>query len=495
MLTNNDSERVLEIALALHKNHAVGPLTTALLDIIDRELNAEVALVLNESFGSLTICGGYGVSEAAMSVQFMTESPLADALKTEQPVNAGSPNAGLLQDMKIETAQGMVHNGNLVGAIAIQPAPKTDQDIATLKMITQLAASAYAVSTELQTAGNERLDEIQERADRVLDAARSFSSATNTGGLLRRILAESIQAVNAHKGSLMLLDESGMLAVRVVFGLPDKLIENKINNGEIPCARFAPGQGVAGSVYSSCRPQRINQVKENADFTNAQNTYANSILCVPIPTDDDVLGVINITNCKSGEFTEKDETTLVELAAQAGAAIERAVAMDSLLRDELTDLYLGPFVEKRLDEELVRSARYKTEVCLIAATIDQIHNIREDFGDDVADAIIAEAAAILDDQLRRQIDMVGHFGEGWFEILLPQTPLDGGLVVANRLQEAIDELELKDGEGSALPITLSVAVGTFSGNDDSRSAIREMDRTLAEALEDGERVSVALGKS
>ena len=485
-LSQAEYTQLLASASSLHGHRALGALSTEIL----RELpnlagTTSAAIFFANDQGSIALFDGTALPDRADGTSFAANSPLGKKLVAGENVLQGDAGAGLLNDVSAAIAIPLCHNGKLLGALALSPAPQPGVQSSTLSAYAQLVTSSTATIMDLQTAGSYAVNAANERAEVALDAARVFSSTTTTNTLMRHILAEAISAVNGTKGSLMLLDADGMLAVRVVFGLPDKVVENKINRGEIACAKFLPGQGVAGKVFESCRAQRINDVSNSEKFSQKSGTYANSILCVPVPTEDNVLGVLNITNSRNEAFSEQDQEILVEIALQAGAAIERTKTIDALLQDDLTSTYMGPFVERRIDEEIVRSARYKKEICVMALTIDGLHDLRADYGDDLADTICAEIGAIVSAQLRSQIDMVGHFGDGWFELLLPETNPEGAVILGKRLQGAVDELMVETPKGDCFQVSISFATGAPKADDNCRTLLRRVDTALTQAIEEG----------
>lgn len=474
-------KQLLALSASLHSHRALGALSTDALDAIRTVAKPEsAALFFADKNNALSLFDGFGLPDRADDTVFAANSPLGLSLAAGNCVKKGDAGAGLLNDVNATVALPLVINDQLLGAVFLASTPSD-----ALDDLASLLASATASIMDLNKAGETTVMAVNEKTEVVLDAARVFSAATTTNALMRHILAESISAVNATKGSLMLLDADGLLAVKVVFGLPDKVVENKINRGELACAKFKPGQGVAGIVFDTCRAQRINDISGSNDFSKKGATFAQSILCAPVPTQDDVLGVINITNSRNGAFTAQDQEILVEIAVQAGVAIERTRTIDELLHDELTNTYMGPFVERRIDEEIIRATRYGKSLSVMALTIDGLPDLRADYGDDLADTICAEIGAILTAQLRSQIDMVGYFGQGWFELLLPETTTDGAVILGKRLQGAVDELMVETPAGECFQVSISFATGAPKSDDNCRSLLRRVDTALSQAMEEG----------
>jgi diguanylate cyclase (GGDEF)-like protein len=77
------------------------------------------------------------------------------------------------------------------------------------------------------------------------------------------------------------------------------------------------------------------------------------------------------------------------------------------------------------------------------------------------DALI-QVANILKSHLRRSADMAARYGGEEFVLLLPNTPLDGARVVAEKLLAAVDRLRIEHlGSHTAPHVTISIGVTTW----------------------------------
>src|SRR3989338_9056618 len=80
------------------------------------------------------------------------------------------------------------------------------------------------------------------------DVSKAMNFLNDLKKPLLLILDKSRNAVNAQKGSIMLLNkETQSLEVNVVRGI-DPIAEKKINDGEMECTKIKVGEGVAGKV-------------------------------------------------------------------------------------------------------------------------------------------------------------------------------------------------------------------------------------------------------
>lgn len=96
---------------------------------------------------------------------------------------------------------------------------------------------------------------------------------------------------------------------------------------------------------------------------------------------------------------------------------------------------------------------------IIIADIDDLKTINDAVGHQAGDYVIQSVANCMRNGLR-QSDHIARYGGNRFAIILPETPLPGGLRVAERLKKALDTMECVH-ENKALSFTLSYGVATL----------------------------------
>jgi len=399
----------------------------------------------------------------------------------------------------------LTSKGEVVGVLSLGGMPgeadDADERQRTRDFVTRLAGHAAAALwtaqlAERTTAAGDKLDRSLHKLSLLFDVTRALSAVSDLTGLLNLIIDRAVDSVRAEKGSLMLLDErTDELTVRVVRGLPDKRLEHRINEGEVECARFRRGEGIAGRVLATGRTLRVDDVRKNSEFDPRGAPRVRSIVCVPLQSDDDVIGVINITNRKDGgTFSGEDEELLEALANQAALAISRTRLWEAAITDGLTQLYVRRFIMHRLLEEVRRARRYGTPLTLIMGDIDHFKNVNDQHGHPVGDVVLSGCARIVRSGLREGVDLPGRYGGEEFLIVLPLTPADSGMIVAGRLRERIADASFPAGDGEPLRVTMSFGVAGFdpASPESAESLLERADRALYQSKEAGrDRVTLA----
>jgi diguanylate cyclase (GGDEF)-like protein len=127
---------------------------------------------------------------------------------------------------------------------------------------------------------------------------------------------------------------------------------------------------------------------------------------------------------------------------------------DAVLRDALTGVYTRAVFEGRLGEEVASAARFEHPLSLLVLDIDHFKSVNDGFGHARGDCVLAEFGIRLKREIRAH-DSVYRYGGDEFVVLLPNTPMEKAVDVAQRLLKAVSA-SLFPGDP---PINLSISVG------------------------------------
>jgi diguanylate cyclase (GGDEF)-like protein/putative nucleotidyltransferase with HDIG domain len=125
--------------------------------------------------------------------------------------------------------------------------------------------------------------------------------------------------------------------------------------------------------------------------------------------------------------------------------------------DPKTGLYNARYFATTLAAEIARAARFERPMSLIMADLDLLRDINNSYGHLAGDAVLTGIAEIFRQQLRHY-DVPARFGGEEFSILLPETPADQAMEIAERIRRAVAEKEFEV-ETAAEPIRATVSIG------------------------------------
>lgn len=146
--------------------------------------------------------------------------------------------------------------------------------------------------------------------------------------------------------------------------------------------------------------------------------------------------------------------------------------------DTLTRLYNRNFFDTYLTREIDRVRRYQRNVVLIMIDLDHFKKVNDTYGHLVGDAVLTDIGKILRFQCR-QSDIPVRWGGEEFVVLLPETELSGGCILAERIRQAIEGHEFE----SVASMTASLGIAGLSPS--GQELIKRADMALYEAKRRG----------
>lgn len=386
----------------------------------------------------------------------------------------------------------------LVGLVAIgarkNNQPFDDADHYYLQQISAHAAVCFNTCRlyEERQKEKEDLDKTIQNLSLLYSIGKAMNYISDLKNLLQYILSQAIEVTSAEKGSLMLYDmETDQLNIRVLAGMEDTDFQDKVNNNEIECRSFKPGEGIAGRVYLTANPIIVNNIKEDDVFIDSETSYVRSIACIPMVVYSEVIGVINVTNKRHGkEFTEEDVEMLKAVADQAAVAINKAQLWDMAVTDSLTGLYVRRYFMVKLQEELHRAERYNNILSVVMADLDQFKNINDTYGHDAGDRVLKAIGKFLQKNIR-DVDVVARYGGEEFVLMIPEATKDAAHSLSERIRTQLSELKFEN-----LPsITISLGIATFPYDGSApEDLIRKADAAMYTAKRAGRNKVVKYSK-
>ncbi|MER0042277.1 diguanylate cyclase [Pseudomonas sp. MGal98] len=153
------------------------------------------------------------------------------------------------------------------------------------------------------------------------------------------------------------------------------------------------------------------------------------------------------------------------------------------LIDPLTGLPNRAAWTERLDMELARLQRYGGELLLAVLDIDHFKRINDDYGHLAGDKVLKIIAGELFKRLRKT-DFIARFGGEEFVLLIPSTPMEGGLKLLDTLRSAIENCPFHF-KGERVTISLSGGISAFGSAESSEQVFERADQALYRAKRGG----------
>lgn len=175
---------------------------------------------------------------------------------------------------------------------------------------------------------------------------------------------------------------------------------------------------------------------------------------------------------------------LRETLSELSYANEKLHSLSTM--DGLTEVGNRRSFDKALNREWRRCAREQVPLSLIILDADHFKRVNDHYGHQAGDECLKAIAKILCDSVKRPADAVARYGGEEFVIVLPNTPEEGAIVIAERIRSAIENTPVTHEDVS---IKLTASIGLASTIPIAREAeskfLERADRALYKAKKQG----------
>lgn len=131
-----------------------------------------------------------------------------------------------------------------------------------------------------------------------------------------------------------------------------------------------------------------------------------------------------------------------------------------MIRDDQTRSFNRRYFDSFLEEEFIRATRYRSPLSLIFIDLDNLKAINEAHGHAMGSEAIRQTADRLM-PLIRAVDKLFRYGGDEFCVVLPETPWEGALEVAQRLRAAMETAPVLVEETGGIDLTASFGVASY----------------------------------
>jgi len=177
-------------------------------------------------------------------------------------------------------------------------------------------------------------------------------------------------------------------------------------------------------------------------------------------------GLLKLFSCQSGYFGLDDIDRMEAIGRVIAKSIENARTHSTMRRmatvDGLTNVYNHRFFSEQITREFKRARRYESSLTLLMIDIDHFKIYNDTFGHLQGDRILTAVAEIIKSNVR-EVDLVCRYGGEEFTVILPETDISQGQVVAEKIRKVAEEYRIHHGaRPSSNKVTVSIGIALLT---------------------------------
>ena len=155
--------------------------------------------------------------------------------------------------------------------------------------------------------------------------------------------------------------------------------------------------------------------------------------------------------------------------------------------DQLTGIPNRRNFDGRMNIEWSRAIREKMSIGFMMIDIDRFKTYNDTYGHPQGDKALIAVAHCISGVLKRSSDFAARWGGEEFSVLLPNADSAGGMMMAEKIREAVEAMEITCADGTITKVTISIGVNTHIPSPDFtiEEFVSRADRALYESKHAG----------
>jgi diguanylate cyclase (GGDEF)-like protein len=180
-------------------------------------------------------------------------------------------------------------------------------------------------------------------------------------------------------------------------------------------------------------------------------------------------GYISLFRIEDTPFLADEKQVLDVLSTQMALACQNITALQKIqqlaITDDLTGIYNKRYFKQAFAKEFERAQRYNIPLSLMMMDLDFFKRINDKYGHQLGDVVLSEFAALVL-EMTRSTDIFARYGGEEFSLILPHTPLNSSIEIAERIRNRVETYAFP---GEEFTIHCTVSIGLAQMKEEYRT--------------------------
>jgi putative nucleotidyltransferase with HDIG domain len=197
--------------------------------------------------------------------------------------------------------------------------------------------ASFSVNDDLLDNLIEQKTILQQQLSKIIGSARQFALELNIDSACDIIFEEIDKLFFVKKIVMLFFDKTSQsLYVKHAFGLDQDARE------EIKNLRLKIGESISGSVAKNRQPLMVQKFDNEGYYQkiDKEKYFSGSFISLPIFTKDELLGIINVIDKKSGSVFEKSDLSLIEGVIAIATIVLKNIQLNRQVQEDYVNIII-----------------------------------------------------------------------------------------------------------------------------------------------------------
>jgi diguanylate cyclase (GGDEF)-like protein len=223
--------------------------------------------------------------------------------------------------------------------------------------------------------------------------------------------------------------------------------------------------GLTNSVVKNGETIAVPNITEHPFYKDNPNNWSGSIIGIPLKFGNSIVGVMNLSRSKSGDFTPAELRLLGLLADQAAVAISNASVHQQVTEEANTDQVTGlpnrRALDERLEEEIRHAKRRNSQFAVVMMDLDGFKAVNDTYGHTVGDDLLHAVFNYLARNMRGN-DFLARYGGDELTLIMSDSSVEAARTVTQKIIDLISNYSYTTPDtNERIELGISAGIATY----------------------------------